>query len=159
MTGFEKELERLKGLKGGPKHMWLEQHRELVLQFHHEFGDEATKETFHLRESTLHNLLPRIRNTYRPKLTKVDRALAQAEIVSADIQQLRQEVSSLKQLFERFQLTVGEQLVEKFFKPLLQRGISIDSDLFTQKEEDKLSLKDFSVENPLLLRKAKKKSG
>ena len=154
MKDLNTELDKLATIKGGQKHMWLKQHRELVLEFHQEFGEEATKQTFHLTVTTLHNLLSYPINTRNVKLTKVDRALAQAEIVRTDIQELRQEVGSLKQLFERFQLSVGEQLIEKFFKPLLQKGIEVDSDLAIE-EEDKLSLKDFDFKNPLLLSKKK----
>jgi len=138
--------------------MWLKQHRELVLEFHQEFGEEATKQTFHLTGTTLHNLMTYPANTRNYKLTKVDRALAQGEIVRADIQELRQEVRSLKQLFERFQLSVGEQLIEKFFKPLLQAGIKVDNGVVIE-EEDKLSLKDFDFKNPLLLKNSGKKKG
>ena len=158
MKDLNKELDKLATIKDGQKHMWLKQHRELVLEFHQEFGEEATKQTFHLTGTTLHNLKSYPTNTHNYKLTKVDRALAQAEIVRTDIQELRQEVRSLKQLFERFQLSVGEQLIEKFFKPLLQKGIEIDFDLIIE-EEDKLSLKDFDFNNPLLLKNSGKKKG
>lgn len=158
MKDLNTELDKLATIKGGQKHMWLKQHQELVLEFHQEFGEEATKQTFHLTSTTLHNLMTSPINTRSFKLTKVDRALAQAEIVRTDIQELRQEVRSLKQLFERFQLSVGEQLIEKFFKPLLQKGIEIDSDLIIE-EEDKLSLKDFDFKNPLLLKNSGKKKG
>ena len=156
MKDLNTELDKLATIKGGKKHMWLKQHQELVLEFHQEFGEEATKQTFHLTGTTLHKLLSYPTNTRNFKLTKVDRALAQAEIVRADIQELRQEVRSLKQLFERFQLSVGEQPIEKFFMPLLQTGIKVDSDLAIE-EEDKLSLKDFDFNDPLLLRKSEKK--
>ena len=154
MKDFNTELDKLVGLKGGPKHMWLTQHRDLVLEFHQKFGEEATKQTFHLTQNTLHNPLTSATTNHSYKLTKVDRALAQAEISRADIQEIRQEIRSLKQLFERFQLSVGEQLIEKFFMPLLQTGITVDSSL-TIEEEDKLSLKDFDFKNPLLLNKKK----
>ena len=108
MKDFNTELDKLATIKGGQKHMWLKQHQELVLEFHQEFGEEATKQTFHLTGTTLHNLMSSPTNTRNFKLTKVDKALAQTEIVRADIQELRQEVRSLKQLFERFQLSVEE---------------------------------------------------
>ncbi|MFC1992509.1 hypothetical protein ACFLV3_01695 [Chloroflexota bacterium] len=57
MTDFQTELGKLNSLKGGLKHLWLTQHRELIIQFHQEFGDEATIETFHIGENTLHNIL------------------------------------------------------------------------------------------------------
>ena len=156
MKDLKTELDQLARLKGGPKHMWLEQHQELVLEFHQEFGEEATRETFHLTETTLHNLLPYPVSNHNYKLTKADRALAQAEIARADVQELRKEIKLIRQLFERFQLSVGEQLIEKFFMPLLQAGIKVDNNLVI-KEEDKLSLKDFDFKNPLLLRKGGKR--
>ena len=154
MKDFNTELDKLVGLKGGPKHMWLTQHRDLVLEFHQKFGEEATKQTFHLTQSTLHNLLTSSTTNHNYKLTKVDRALAQAEISRGDIQEIRQAIILLSKLFERFQLSVGEQPIEKFFMPLLQTGIKVDSNL-TIEEEDKLSLKDFGFKNLLLLSKKK----
>ena len=154
MRNLNTELDKLVGLKGGPKHMWLTQHRNLVLEFHQGFGEEATKQTFHLTGTTLHNLLTSLTTNRSYKLTKVDRALAQVEISRADIKEIRQEIILLRQLFERFQLSVGEELIEKFFMPLLQTGIKVDSNL-TIEEEDKLSLKDFDFNNPLLLSKEK----
>ncbi|MFC1860473.1 hypothetical protein ACFLYC_02740 [Chloroflexota bacterium] len=59
--------------------------QELVLEFHQEFGEEATRQTLHLTGTTLHNLLAYPINTRSVKLTKVDRVLAQAEISRADI--------------------------------------------------------------------------
>ncbi len=50
--------------------MWLEQHRDLVFEFHQEFGEEATRGTFHLKETTLHNLLPYTESNHNYKLTK-----------------------------------------------------------------------------------------
>ncbi len=154
MKDLNTELAKLVGLKGGPKHMWLTQHRNLVLEFPQEFGEEATKQTFHFTQNTLHNLLTSVTTNHSHKLTKVDRALAQAEISRGDIQEIRQEIILLRQLFERFQFSVGEQLIEKFFMPLLQTGIKVDSNL-TIEEEDKLSLKDFGFKNLLLLSKKK----
>jgi hypothetical protein len=117
------------------------EHRDLIIQFHQEFGPEATMKTFHLMRTTLHNLLGSSKYEPIPRITKADKALALAEIARADVQELRQEVISLKRLFERFQQSVGEQLLEKFFMPLLQSGIKVDENLKLE-EKNELSLDD-----------------
>jgi hypothetical protein len=141
MEDIETELDQLARLKGGPKHMWLMEHRDPIIQFQQEFGPEATMKTFHLTETTLHNLLGSSKYESIPRITKADKALALAEIARADVQELRQEVISLKRLFERFQQSVGEQLLEKFFMPLLQSGIKVDENLKLE-EKNELSLDD-----------------
>jgi len=157
MADFEDKLDNVAKLKGGPKHKWLIEHKDLVIQFQQEFGPEATRETFHLKETTLHNLIGISAYNHIPRLTKADRALAQVEILGANIQDLRQEIRTLRQIFERFQFSVGQQLVEKFFMPLLQSGIKISDDLNLDKE-DVLSLKDLDlIETPQLTRGRKKR--
>ncbi|MFC1987036.1 hypothetical protein ACFLVH_00570 [Chloroflexota bacterium] len=66
----------------------------------------------------------------------------------ADVQEIRKEVKLLKDLFERFQQSVGEQLITKFFMPMLQAGIKLDTDMNLQPEDelriDSLDLKRLS---------------
>ena len=146
MTSQYSDFPELTGLKGGQKHMWLQQHKETILDFHKEFGDTATRRTFQLGENTLHNILQSNESTSNHKsFTKADRALAQAEITRAGLQEIKHEVKSLRQDFERFQQSVGEQLVSKFFLPLLQAGLKIDSDL-NLPEEDKLRIDDLDLQ-------------
>jgi hypothetical protein len=141
MKGIETELDQLAKLKGGPKHMWLREHSDLIIQFHQELGTEATMKTFNLTGTTLHNILGSSKYEPIPRITKADKSLALAEIARADTQELRQEVNTLKQLFERFQQSVGEELVNKFFMPLLQSGIKVNENLKLE-EKNELSLDD-----------------
>ena len=66
--------------------MWLENHRDMILTFYDEFGETITKTTFNLKGETLHNLLA-TRTSQRKygRLSKADKALAQAEILRADL--------------------------------------------------------------------------
>ncbi|MFC1965338.1 hypothetical protein ACFLWI_00070 [Chloroflexota bacterium] len=141
MTDFNAELDQFTKLKGGQKHMWLEHHRESILTFYDEFGETVTRRTFNLTEQTLHNLV-NFTTSHRSynRFSKSDKALAQVEIVRADVQELRKEIRELRQLFEYFQQSVGEQLVNKFFLPLLQAGLSIDYDLNLEKKDDPLRI-------------------
>ena len=145
MNLHDTKLDQFTKLRGGPKHMWLENHRDMILTFYDEFGETTTKTTFNLKGETLHNLLV-ARTSQRKcgRLSKADKALAQAEILRADLQEIRKEVKSLKDLFERFQQSVGEQLVTKFFIPMLQAGIKVDADL-NMIEEDKLRIDNIDL--------------
>lgn len=161
MTNFNSELDQFTKLNGGQKHMWLQHHRELILTFYDEFGETATRTIFKLRGETLHNLVnsKTSHNNYN-RLSKADKALAQAEIARADVQELRKEIRELRQLFEYFQQSVGEQLVNKFFLPLLQAGISVDYDLNLEKKDDSLRIdnidfKQLSANTRKSLRKRK----
>ncbi len=130
MTLNISELDQFTKLKGSPKHMWLENHGDLILTFYDEFGETTTKTTFNLKGETLHNLLtPTTSQRNYNRLSKADKALAQTEILRADVQETKKEAQLLKDLFERFQQSVGEQLVTKFFMPMLQAGIKLDTDL------------------------------
>jgi hypothetical protein len=51
------------------------------------------------------------------------------EILHQDVIALRNEVLELKRLFALFEDSISGQLVQKFFKPLLSRALSINSDL------------------------------
>ena len=158
MTSPDTELDNFNKLNGGQKHMWLENHREFILDFYNDFGEATTRKTFNLKGDTLHNLLiPRMYTRTNRRISTADRALAQTEIVKADLKELRKEVKLLTQLFERFQQSVGEQLIDKFFLPLLQSRIQIDKDLnLPQKEElriDNIDLKQLAIATKKTIRK------
>ncbi|MFC2056237.1 hypothetical protein ACFLTO_01555 [Chloroflexota bacterium] len=141
MTDFNAELEQFTKLRGGQKHMWLGRHRESILAFYDEFGETATRTTFNITGNTLHNLLnSKASHRNYTRLSKADKALAQTEIAQADVQELRKEIRELRHIFESFQQSVGEQLVNKFFLPLLQAGLSVDNDLNSEKKDEPLRI-------------------
>ncbi|MFC1988559.1 hypothetical protein ACFLVJ_01840 [Chloroflexota bacterium] len=141
MTDFNAELDQLTELKGGRKHMWLKQHKEIVLDFCEEFGEAQTRKTFCLTENTLQNLTTsKTKTQVSNQLSKADKAIARADIAEAGVYELRKEVRELRQLIESFQQSVGEQLVNKFFLPLLQAGLSVDHDLNLEKKHDPLRI-------------------
>lgn len=123
--------------------MWLEQNRDLVLEFYREFGAEETRFAFNLKEVTLEELLGQPTSKHRIQLTKADRAIAQAEIANEGVRELKQEVTYLRANFERFQETVGEQLIEKFIRPLLQKSLTLPRELELKEEEDPLDIRNF----------------
>ncbi|MFC1916282.1 hypothetical protein ACFLW4_06310 [Chloroflexota bacterium] len=137
--------EELSQLKGGRKRMWLEQNYDLIIRFHQEFGAEETQIAFNLKEVTLEQLLRQPIRKNRTQFTKDDRAIAQAEIANQGVRELKQEVKQLRTNFERFQETVGQQLIEKFFRPLLQKSLSLPLELELKKEKDPLDLRNFDL--------------
>ena len=158
MSNESKELENFATLKGGKKRMWLELHKDLVLQFYEEFGEDTTRQLFHLKKITLDSFLTYAGNdNLRRPFSKVDRIIDEIKILKAEFSEFRQDSQSLKELFERFQQSVGEQLISNFFMPLLQAGFRVDADL-NLKQEDKLSLED-PIHDPLTLQSGKEKVG
>jgi hypothetical protein len=158
MNLYDTNLDQFTKLKGGQKHMWLENHRDMILTFYDEFGETITRTTFNLKGETLHNLLATGTSHRKSgRLSKADKALAQSEILRADLQEIRKEVISLKKIFERFQQSVGEQLVTKFFMPLLQAGIKMDADLNIEEEDklriDNIDLKQLAMKTRKTIRK------
>ena len=76
--------------------MWLENHRDMILTFYDEFGETTTKTTFNLKGETLHNLLAtRTSQQKFGRLSKADKAPAQAEILRADLLEIRKDVKCL----------------------------------------------------------------
>lgn len=118
----DKNIPQPKKLRGGELKLWLNVHRETIIDYHQEFGEYATLSAFNLFPGTLKNLL----NNPPPKkrtFSKVDRALTKIEITDANVASLRREIRELKKQFESFQDDIGSQLVEKFFLPLMQAGL------------------------------------
>lgn len=141
------DLEQFTKLRGGRKQMWLRQHRETILAFYNSFGEKETRKTFCLTEITLQTLVTPKANSRRfSQMSKADRALARAEISEVGLLELRKELKELRQLFDHFQQSVGEQLLTKFFLPLLQSGIKVDKQLDTPETIDPLRIDniDFS---------------
>lgn len=94
---------KLAGVKGGPKSQWLKKHQDLVIQYYEEFGNEATRRRFHLKQCTLDTVL--IAKLPRPyhKIThaevaelKSDTALSILNGLTRQMEQLEHQVDCLK---------------------------------------------------------------
>lgn len=141
MTIHDSGIDQFTKLKGGQKHMWLRQHREAILAFYESFGEEDTRKTFCLTENTLQSLIKSKPDERRfSRLSKADKALARAEISEAGVIELRKEVKELRQLFEHFQQSVGEQLLNRFFLPLIQSGIKVENLLDAPEHNNELRI-------------------
>lgn len=132
--------DELEGLIGGPKQMWLRQHRDEVLEFYEKEGAEATRERFHLKQYTLDSLLKDKRKPFAPELTRYDRLELKVNMAQAALEDLRAEVKQLQEAFSLFQESVGEQIKQNFFLPLLQAGIKLPASLELKPGSDPLSV-------------------
>jgi len=71
----------IRSVSGGAKRMWLRQHREEILRYLKENGEEATRKHFQLKQFTLEQFLAGDAEPLKDTFSKADRALARAEIV------------------------------------------------------------------------------
>lgn len=126
---FGIEHNKLAGMSGGGKNKWLRENREHIIWYFETFGKEKTEAEFSLTHNTLGQLLARPESIHPPKFTKADRAEAQAQIALEATRQLKSELNELKAQFANFQESVGEQLLRRFFLPLLQSAIQTDPEL------------------------------
>lgn len=128
-------IEELRGLRGGAKNLWIRCHKEEILNYCTRFGEERCRRHFGLNRD---NILPELE--HRPVKDKTTDILqedfrfkrveyGEYEILHQDVIALRNEVLELKRLFALFEDSISGQLVQKFFKPLLSRALSINSDL------------------------------
>lgn len=136
------------GISGGQKRMWLRQHREEVLRYLKENGEETTCKYFHLHQFTLEQFLASEAEPLKDSFSKADRALARVDVMDAGLMELRRELRDLKEAFALFQDTVSTQLTEKFFKPLLERAIQPGPELEVRTAKDPLLLSNLGVSKP-----------
>lgn len=142
----------LSGLRGGQKAMWLRLHHQEVLDYYQTNGVEATKREFHIfKDTTMDALLNDMGYSYQPyrgkPLDKPGELELRVQICLADNSELRQEIGELRQQFADFQQEVSEQLIDKFFKPLLQAGIQLDDSFKLKSRKDRLSLEGLSSQS------------
>lgn len=107
--------QRVIGLSGGGKQLWLKQHRTEVLAYLSQNGPEATREQFLLKEDTLERFLTR-REVDFDKMTKADRALA-VSLTSIEMSRdNKQEISQLRQRLE---------VIEPAYQVMLAMGVAL----------------------------------
>lgn len=129
-------------LTGGRKQLWINQNRQLIIDYCREFGEAETCEKFNLKKDTLTRIIQREGERYRnDALIDVERAHMLAQINDAGIRELKHEIKDLKREYSKFTESVSVQLVEKFFNPLLQRVIVLPEDM--NPVRDQLALTDF----------------
>ena len=141
---------KLAGVRGGTKRMWLTQHRDFIIQYYNEFGNEATRRRFHLKQMTLDRLLTEDPPNRYEKVTKAEVAKLKADAalnaISAlenklDIQKTRVDVikaqqedilsgqRELKQLFDQFVESTADQVKAGLIIPLMQNLIQFSGNL------------------------------
>lgn len=115
------------GMSGGKKAMWLRQNRQLVLDYYAQFSEALTLSQFNLKQSTLNSLLNR--EGIEKRDTRQDRAEALAEIALESSRETKREVRELQSQYEQFTEIVCQQLIDRFFLPLLKSVIKIKPSL------------------------------
>ena len=143
----DSEIPELHGLKGGEKRMWLKIHRDEVLQYLDEHGEEATRRRYALARDYLLSELQQ-RDSYHPgpddgiRIKPVDRN--EFEYLHSQVIELRHEVSELKRLFSMFSDNVSLSLAKKFIAPMLSAAIDVGPgmDLIKDKDSDPLNVQN-----------------
>lgn len=137
--------EKYKGLRGTVKRNMLIKDQAELLAFYHLHGPEATKKEFGIkRDDTLDNIV-----NYKPdwKRREEEKLLERFEYrLIATEQQVREyhhEQIELKKQYEQFVPAVSNQLLEKFFKPLVRLTMKLPRELEIE-EVDPLSLENFN---------------
>lgn len=133
-------MERVAELRGGQKAMWLRQHRNLVVEFYNEFGEDETKQRFCFTHDTLEGLLKYERRSFQPKFSTADKALLTAQIAEEGVRQCRREIEELKESYALFKESVSEQIGKKIIFSILESGIRVDETLLVKPKQDRLSL-------------------
>lgn len=133
-------MSELKVLTGGAKRMWLREHRAEVVDFYEKEGKEATKKRYRLTHDTLGSLLKGERKPFGCEFTRYDRLELKVNMTQANIEDLRAEVSELKEMFATFQESVAEQLKRGFLLPLIRAVIRLDQGLELEPKPDPLNL-------------------
>ncbi len=134
------DKKELRDLRGGEKRMWLRIHRDEVLEYLEDHGEEATKEKYHLKHDTLDRVIRPEGGNY-PRFTRYDRLEMKVNMAKAKVDDLTGEVRELKEQFAKFQESVGEQLKQSFLLPLLRAGIRLPPELLLKPGPDYLNVK------------------
>jgi len=138
----------IRSVSGGAKRMWIQKHREEIIDFVELRGRKAALKAFGLKEFTLDTLLASTKEPWKGNFTKADRALARVEITDQGLADLRRELRELREAFALFQENVSTQLTEKFFKPLLARAIQPGPGLEAKPTPDPLLIGDLGKGKP-----------
>ena len=131
------------GTRGGVKQKWLRDHRDEILSYCRANGEEATRLEYNIKvDSTWQKLLSPVRR--QPKtFDKADRAISIALIAQAEAIEAKRKNRDLEEQFAKFVPLVAEQLLEKFFKPLLAGMITLPPELEYKPTTNPTSLVNF----------------
>lgn len=111
----------VKSLTGGPKHKFLKEHRETILNCADIFGDDWVKREFNLGahyQDTLDQLRRRTDGKGTSAPSKADRAFDLAVIARAGNAELRQEVREMREEFGQLVQVVVAQLAGRIIQAL-----------------------------------------
>lgn len=89
------DFPELKGLNGGKKQQWINDHLDLIESVERNAGFEAAMEAFNMRPNTLVKALKKAGSKRRPIITPADKAMNKAIIVEEKLYELRPEVEQL----------------------------------------------------------------
>jgi hypothetical protein len=144
----DSDIPELRELKGGSKALWLNLHRDEVLDYLETHGDAETRRFFGL---TTHNSLDDLKTRWffesrHKSVSPIDRLRLDVEIVASDNANLRKEIRQLKEDFFKFQESVSDQLTKKFFIPLMRAAIKFELPEPEEEPQDPLNVQ-FILEN------------
>ena len=122
------------GISGGRKNMWLRENWRLVTDFYHEFGFDATLKQFTMKPDTLERFLDR--EGIEKKDIRLEKLNLMAQMAIEGANEARRDVRELKGEYKHFTELVGQQLIEKFFVPVLRSAIKLPPELEEMQKPD-----------------------
>lgn len=129
-------ISELANLKGGQKMLWLRQHRQEVLTYHHLHGAAATCRKYHMKSTTLDSFLSFAPDQKRLGVADHEKIEALFAINQEAVREVKLQVNDLKKNYSQFCDIVSTRLSDKFFKPLLQNVIGeLPADLDIKPDE------------------------
>lgn len=126
---MEKDLE---GLNAAELQMWRRQHRKEILDYLEQNGKEATMKRYRFSHQDVFERFIEHPPPPRPsceKFTKLDKVEMLAQMALASGRESKSEIRELKEAYEKFTDSVGDQLAQKFFLPLLRMALKVDPSL------------------------------
>lgn len=113
------------GLRGGQKQMWLRQHRDEILEYMAKHNKGAAMLKFGIAHpGTLDRLVKReTESEQRPTRFEVMKAQGLATTSLEMSRESQKQLRELKEAFQTFAESVGEQIASKFLLPLLHSVI------------------------------------
>ena len=113
-------------MTAGERQLFYRNHSSEIIDYCSRNGFQKTLEYYHMTTKTLTRMLVNggynSRNWRSPNVddSQNDTLLLRIQINEAAIAELRKEIRELKDVYSKFQEEVSNQLVRKFFTPLMQ---------------------------------------
>ena len=119
---MEKDISQM---KSGERQLYYRNHYTEIIEYCRKNGFEKTLSYYHMRSGTLTKIL--INGEYKGNRLSPNVGISQNEMIllktqinEAAIADLRKEIRELKDMYSKFQEEMSNQLVKKFFTPLMQ---------------------------------------